>query len=161
MPTLPQMDFPDALVALAHMKLRLERLTRNPSLIEESPMAAPIAPVIPAPIALAGLKARLTRAKGLEGRAAAAGTRVDSALDIIETGVSALEKHAPRLEQYGGDLMDTINSLLEGGNGGPPLDGIEEEPVTPVPTPPPAPSTTPPVVPGPNGGPRILNSAGV
>lgn len=121
-------------------------------------------PVIPAPMQLAGLKSRLQRAQNLEGRAGAAGARVDAALDTIETGVSALEKHAPRLEQYGNDLMSTINNLLEPANGGPPLDGIEEDPsaavpVAPVPTSPPAaPAPVADPVPGPNGGPRILNS---
>lgn len=147
----------EALILLSHCKVRLERLTRNPSLIESCPPMATPPPTIPAPMQLAGLKSRLQRAAGLEKRAGAAGVRVDSALDTIETGVTALERHAPRLEQYGNDLMSTINSLLEPANGGPPLDGIELDPVAPVadPNAPDAPKL------GPNGGPRILNSAGV
>lgn len=125
-------------VALAHLKLRLEILARHPEYADMS--TAP--PVLPAPIQLAGLKSRLQRAKGLESRAGAAGVRVDAALDVIENGVSALEAHAPKLEQYGADLMNTINGLLESGNGGPPADGSEiPADVTPK---------------GPNGGPRIL-----
>lgn len=130
---LAQMDRLTAFVAIAHLKLRLETLQRHPEYLSMQ------APVIPAPIQLAGLKSRLQRAKALEGRAGAAGGRVDAALDVIETGVSALEQHAPRLEQYGNDLLATIQGLVESSNGGPPADGSEV-----------------PAVAGPNGGPRIL-----
>jgi hypothetical protein len=100
-----RMDRSTFYVALAHLKLRTEILARHPEY-------AMTTPVIPAPIQLAGLKSRLQRGKLLESRAGAAGGRVDAALDVIETGVSALEQHAPRLEQYGNDLMNTINGLL-------------------------------------------------
>lgn len=124
------MDRLTAFVAIAHLKLRLSRLT--PEYVEMATV-----PVIPAPIQLAGLKSRLTRAAALEKRAAAGGTRIDAALDVIETGVAALEQHAPSLEQYGSELLDTITRLTEPSNGGPELDPA-------------------PVQPGPNGGPRIL-----
>lgn len=103
------------------------------------------APVIPAPIQLAGLKSRLVRAKSLEGRSLAAGTRFDAALDGIDSAIGAVEGHAGALEKYGKELLSTIEGMLDGDNGGPPLEGAPE-----VPTSPPAP--------GPNGGPRILNS---
>lgn len=138
------MDRLTAFVAIAHLKLRLETLQRYPEILDSLMAVTPIK--LPAPMHLAGLKSRLARAKGLEVRAGVAGVRVDSALDIIETGVAALEGHAPQLEQYGNDLMSTINSLLEPSNGGPPLDGEEEPAADPTPAPPP----------GPNGGPRIL-----
>lgn len=108
----------------------------------------PAIPVLPAPIQLAGLKSRLTRAKGLEARAAIGGKRIDDALDIIEAGTRALENHAPQLEQYGNDLMSTINGLIEPSNGGPPLEGAAADPTSPPAEPAPPP--------GPNGGPRIL-----
>lgn len=151
------MDRLDAFVALANLKLRIEVLQRNPSLIpnlKESDMAS--VPSLPAPIQLAGLKSRLQRAKGLEARAGAAGTRVDAALDIIETGVSALENHAPQLEKYGDDLMSTINGLLESSNGGPPLDDVPAIPTSPA-APVAAAETN--SVPGPNGGPRFPNQS--
>lgn len=131
------MDRLDALIAVAHLKLRLETLQRHPEYLE---MAT--APVIPAPIQLAGLKSRLTRAAALEKRAAAGGTRIDAALDVIETGVSALEAHAPALEQYGSELLDTITRLTEPSNGGPSMESAAD-------------AASPP---GPNGGPRIHNS---
>ncbi len=121
-------------LAVVHLKLLQ-------FLVQKWKVSTVTVPIIPAPIQLAGLKSRLQRAKGLELRAAAGGTRIDSALDVIENGVTALENHAPQLEQYGNDLMSTINGLLEPGNGGPPL---EDPAAAPLP------------VPGPNGGPRIL-----
>lgn len=137
------MDRLTALIAVAHLKLRLEYLQRHPELLDDPPMA--IVPVIPAPMQLAGLKSRLTRGANLETRAGAVGTRVDNAHDVIENGILALENYAPGLEQYGGDLMNQIKRMTEPANGGPPL---EEVPVV-DPTPPAPP-------PGPNGGPRIL-----
>lgn len=136
----------EALILLSHMKVRLERLTRNPSLIESFPPMAIAPPKLPAPIQLAGLKSRLTRGANLEARAGAVGTRVDAAHDVIEAGVAALEQYAPGLEQYGGDLLNQIQRLSEPTNGGPPEDGSE----VPAVVDPNAPR------PGPNGGPRIL-----
>lgn len=138
------MDYWTAFVAVAHLKLRLEHLQRHP----EHLMAA--TPTLPAPMEFAGLKSRLQRAKLLEGRAGVVGPRVDAALDIIETGVGVLETHAPELEKYGADLMSTINGMLAPSNGAPALG--EEAPAVPLP------STS--AAPGPNGGPRILNSPG-
>jgi hypothetical protein len=119
--------------------LRLEILQRNPELLD---MAT--TPALPAPMEFAGLKSRLQRAKNLEKRSAVAGPRLDAALDVIETGVGIIETHAPELEKYGSDLMTTINGMLEPSNGGPTLAD---------------PTVAPTVAPGPNGGPRILNSA--
>lgn len=132
------MDYWTAFVAKAHLQLRLQRLT--PEMIE---MAT--TPVLPAPMEFAGLKSRLARARGLEQRAAVAGPRLDAALDIIETGVGVLETHAPELEKYGADLMNTITGMLAPSNGGPELEAAN--PTQPAPE---APKT------GPNGGPRIL-----
>lgn len=131
------MDRLTAFVAIAHLKLRLQRLTP-----EDVEMAT--TPVLPAPMEFAGLKSRLQRARGLEARAGVVGPRVDAALDIIETGVGVLETHAPELEKYGADLMSTINGMLAPSNGGPALDVAPADPASAV---------------GPNGGPRILNPA--
>ena len=84
---------------------------------------------LPAPMELAGLKSRLHRAKSLEARAGAAGSRVDAALDVIETGVSTLEAHAPVLEKYGADLQGVIAGMSEPSNGAP-----DEEPELPLPS---------------------------
>lgn len=132
----------EALILLSHMKVRLERLTRNPELIHQ--MALPAAPKLPAPMEFAGLKSLLLRAKGLEARSGTVRPRVDAALNVIEQGVGILEGHAPELEKYGADLMSTINGMLEPTNGGPPLEGE---------APPEAPTAE---KLGPNGGPRIL-----
>src|ERR1700737_4173786 len=124
-------------VAIAHLKLRLETLQRHPEYLS---MAT--APVLPAPIQLAGLKSRLARGASLEARAGAVGTRVDNAHNVIESGIAALENYAPGLEQYGSDLLSQIQRLSEPSNGGPPL---EDPAVVP---------TLPPEQPkGPNGGP--------
>lgn len=54
------MDRVTALVAIAHMRLRLEMLARYPELLESIDMD------IRRPMELAGLKGRLARAKKLE-----------------------------------------------------------------------------------------------
>lgn len=138
------MDELTAFVELAHIKLRLELIERALSkLVPPEPyMPLPTPPKLPAPMEFAGLKARLQRAKGLEKRAGVAGPALDAALDVIEHGVTAMETHVPELQKYGKDLMDTINGMLEGSNGGPPLDDTTVNPTQPAP--------------GPNGGPRIL-----
>jgi hypothetical protein len=147
------MDRLDALIAVAHLKLRLETIQRHPEYL----MAT--TPTLPAPMEFAGLKSRLQRAKVLEARAGVVGPRVDAALDVIEAGVGVLETHAPELEKYGSDLMSTINGMLStGSNGGPALDAPTAAPPSVAANP-----TLTPAAPethlGPNGGPRILNSA--
>jgi len=133
-----------------HIKVRLLLIERDLSRIESVQSPMPVAPPkIPAPIQLAGLKSRLARGNQLEVRARMAGERVDAAHDIIESGIVALEQHAPQLEEYGSDLLNQIQRLSEPSNGGPALDG-EEHPTTQ--------EVQPPL--GPNGGPRILNSSG-
>lgn len=97
---------------------------------------------IKAPIELAGLKGRLVRAKALEGRAALGGARIDTALNMIEDGIGAVEKHAGQLEQYGSELQKTIEGMIAGSNGAP-----DEETGTAESLPTPG---------SPSGGPRIL-----
>jgi len=139
------MDRLTAFVAIAHLKLRLEILQRHPEMATT--------PTLPAPMEFAGLKSRLQRAKGLETRAGVVGPRIDTALDVIESGVGVLETHAPELEKYGADLMSTINGMLAPSNGGPALEAAAVVPtLAPV-----TGAATPPHI-GPNGGPRILNS---
>lgn len=126
------MDHLTAFVSVSHLKLRLEILSRYPHLLlEYSDME------IKAPIELAGLKARLARAKALEARSGVAGKRVDSALDTIDEAIGAVEKHAGQLEQYGSDLRATIEGMVAGSNGPPTSeDYIDLVPATePEPTP--------------------------
>lgn len=131
------MDRLDALIAVAHLKLRLEILQRHPEMATT--------PVLPAPMEFAGLKSRLARVRGLEARAAVAGPRLDAALDVIETGVGVLETHAPELEKYGQDLLASINGMLAPSNGGPTLEAEAAPSVPPTPL-------------NSLGGPRIHNS---
>ena len=144
------MDRLTAFVAIAHLKLRLETLQRHPE------YAMAVTPTLPALMEFAGLKSRLQRAKGLETRAGVVGPRIDTALDVIESGVGVLETHAPELEKYGADLMSTINGMLAPSNGGPPLEPIAV--ASPLPSAAPAPTPPDPAPLGPNGGPRIHNS---
>lgn len=154
------MDRLTQFVAVAHLKLRLEILQRNPSLLDEYLEMAPVTPKLPAPMEFAGLKSRLQRAKGLETRSGVVGPQFDAALDVIETGVTMLETHVPELQKYGKDLMDTVNGMLAPSNGGPELDAVAPvatvvEATPAVPTA--AGAVAAPAL-GPNGGPRILNS---
>lgn len=157
------MDALDALIGIAHLKLRLETLQRHPELLDTH--MATTTPVLPAPMEFAGLKSRLQRARGLEARAGVVGPRVDAALDVIEQGVGVLETHAPELEKYGADLMSTITGMLAPSNGDPnpgPLPGAAPTlptaavPATPTAGTPGVAVATSPTL-GPNGGPRIHN----
>lgn len=115
---------------------------------------ADVTPAIKMPIQLAGLKSRLQRAKLLETKAGDLGTRFDAALDGIDTAIAAGAAHAGQLEQYGNDLMSTINGMIDSGsNGAPALDDAAEEPTAPeVPL---QPAADAPSIAGPNGGPRF------
>lgn len=112
---------------------------------------ADVTPAIKMPIQLAGLKSRLQRAKLLETKAGDLGTRFDAALDGIDTAIAAGAAHAGQLEQYGNDLMSTINGMIDTGSNGAPPDEVED-----VPTPAAAPATDAAPT-GPNGGPRFPN----
>ena len=140
------MDYPEALVALAHMKLRLERLTRNPSLIEEYPhMAIPNFQGLGQAMDL--LEHSLeTEAVKLHGEITSIGNRGLAAIGKGREKVNTIKARVAEVESF--------VSKLEGSNGSP-LDSSASgsAPVTPAP-----PAAAP--EPGPNGGPRILNSNG-
>ncbi|XUM19764.1 hypothetical protein ACRAVF_19045 [Bradyrhizobium oligotrophicum S58] len=144
------MDRIDALIALANLKLRIEILQRNPSLLDslQETAMANVPPAIKMPIQLAGLKSRLHRAKLLETKAGELGTRFDAALDGIDTAIAAGVAHAGQLEQYGNDLLSTINGMIDTGSNGAPEDGAN-----------PTQAGEPAPLPGPNGGPRFPNQA--
>ena len=114
------MDRWTAFVAIAHLKLRLEILQRHPELLRE------INVEIRRPIELAGLKSRLQRAKKQEADIAVLGKRYDSVMDNIDELTGAGVDHVGSLESYAADLKSTIEGMVAGDNGGPPL---EEQPV--------------------------------
>lgn len=111
------MDRLEALVATAHLRLRLRRLLvaieRNPLLLEIVDMQ------IKKPIELAGLKSRLARARQTEAAIAATGERYDAALDGIDEAHNAAKAHVGELEHYGRELRDMVEGMTGGSNGGP------------------------------------------
>jgi hypothetical protein len=70
------MDRLTALVAIAHLKLRLEVIQRNPQLLEALDMNR----TIKRPIELAGFAGRLIRAEKIETDLAVTGERYDTVL---------------------------------------------------------------------------------
>jgi len=111
----------DALVAIAHERLRLRRYlvgqernqqrvirglramveqTRRPSL------------KIPMPIELAGLKSRITRADNQQKVIARIGERYDGVLDKIDELTGAHLEHVGSLEHYEGDLRRRVESMI-------------------------------------------------
>ncbi|WP_018456808.1 hypothetical protein [Bradyrhizobium sp. WSM4349] len=105
------MDRLTALVAIAHLKLRLEFIERNPQLLDEGLME------IRRPMELAGLKARLTRAKKQEGDIALTGTRFDKVMDQIDELHGVSKNHVGQLEVYAGELRLTVEGMVAGSNG--------------------------------------------
>jgi hypothetical protein len=108
------MDRVTALVALAHLKLRLERIQRNPKLLEGIDMID-----IRRPIELAGMAARLKRAEKMEQDVAVTGGRYDKVLDAIDEKHAALKTHVGSLEAVESQLDQVIARMVAGSNGGP------------------------------------------
>lgn len=102
-----------ALVAIAHLKLRLELLERNPQLLDEALME------IRRPMELAGLKSRLARAKRQEGDIALTGQRFDKVMDQIDELHGVSKNHVGQLEVYAGELKLTVEGMIAGSNGDP------------------------------------------
>ena len=107
------MDRLEALVAIAHLRLRLVMIERNPQLLEGTTMQ------IKRPIELAGLKGRLVRARQTEASIAVTGERFDAALDGIDEAHAAARAHVGELERLGADLRQTIEGMTGASNGGP------------------------------------------
>lgn len=108
------MDRVTALVAIAHLKLRLELLERNPNLLEAIDMID-----IKRPIELAGMRSRLARAKKLETEIAVTGQRYDTVLDAIDEQHAALRGHVGQLESERWQLDHVLGGMVAGDNGGP------------------------------------------
>jgi hypothetical protein len=108
------MDRLTALVAIAHLKLRLERLERNPQWLEAIDME------IKRPMELAGLKSRLARAKKQEGDIALTGQRFDKVLDAIDDLHGVSKNHVGQLEVYQAELKLTIEGMVGSGDNGAP-----------------------------------------
>ncbi|MEY9228101.1 hypothetical protein ABIF68_007315 [Bradyrhizobium japonicum] len=107
------MDRLEALVAIAHLRLRLVMIERNPQLLEGTTMQ------IKRPIELAGLKGRLVRARQTEASIAVTGEGFDAALDGIDEAHAAAGAHVGELERLGADLRQTIEGMTGASNGGP------------------------------------------
>ncbi|ODM77791.1 hypothetical protein [Bradyrhizobium elkanii] len=108
------MDRLTALVAIAHLKLRLELLERHPQLLEAIDMID-----IKRPIELAGMRSRLARAKKLESDIGVTGQRFDRVLDKIDDQHKALQGHAGELESNSAQLEQLLGTMLAADNGGP------------------------------------------
>lgn len=132
------MDRLAAFVAITHLRLRLDILTRYPHLLEPDME-------IRRPIELAGLKSRLVRAKKQQEGIADTGKRFDIVMDQIDEAHGAAKAHAGDLEQYAGELKRTIESMVAGSNEAEGTDSAD-------------PPTEPEPVLNALGGPRILRS---
>jgi hypothetical protein len=103
-----------ALVAIAHLKLRLEVIQRHPDILEDLSMID-----IKRPIELAGMAGRLKRAERAEQDIAVTGKRYDTVLDAIDERHAALKSHVGSLESTASQLDQVINRMVAGTNGGP------------------------------------------
>ena len=108
------MDRLTALVAIAHLKLRLEVIQRHPDILEGLTMID-----IRRPIELAGMAARLKRAEKMEKDIGVTGRRYDSVLDAIDEKHAALKGHVGSLETTATQLDQVIGSMIAASNGGP------------------------------------------
>jgi len=130
------MDRLTALIAVAHLKLRLEMLTLYPHLLEDNMD-------IKRPMELAALKGRLIRAKKTEADISITGKRYDVVLDKIDELHGAAKGHVGGLEQYAGELKSTVEGMIAGSNEPEPetesalvkTNGEDKEPEEPRPTP--------------------------
>lgn len=113
------MDRVTALVAIAHLKLRLQLIERSPQLVEGSPMPIDLK----RPMELAGMKSRLIRATKLEESIAVTGRRYDQVLDAIDEHHAAFRGHVGSLENEKAQLDQVISRMVAGSNGGPNEDG--------------------------------------
>ncbi|UGY03228.1 hypothetical protein [Bradyrhizobium quebecense] len=108
------MDRVTALVAIAHLKLRLELLERHPEILEGIDMIA-----IKRPIELAGMRARLARAQRQEADLAVTGQRYDAVQDAIDEQHAALKSHVGSLEDNKAQLDQILGRMVAGDNGAP------------------------------------------
>lgn len=108
------MDRITALVAIAHLRLRLNIIEKYPHLLDGiSDME------IKRPMELSGLKSRLARAKQTEKDIAVTGKRYDSVLDTIDELHGVSKNNVGQLEQYASELKSTIEGMVAGSNGDP------------------------------------------
>jgi len=112
------------LVAIAHLKLRLEVIQRHPEILEDLRMID-----IKRPIELAGMAARLKRAERMEQDIAVTGQRYDTVLDAIDEKHAALKGHVGSLETTASQLDQVIGRMVAGSNGAP-NDGEESSTVS-------------------------------
>jgi hypothetical protein len=103
-----------ALVAIAHLKLRLEVIQRHPEILEDLHMID-----IKRPIELAGMRSRLQRARKLETDLAVTGQRYDQVLNEIDEQHASLKGHVGALENEKSQLDQVLGAMIAGSNGGP------------------------------------------
>lgn len=119
------MDRLTAFVAIAHLRLRLERLSRNPDLLRkmildmEKEKEKRPSLYIPRPVELAGMRARLMRASKLEKDVAATGQEYDDVMDGIDDAHKAIKGHVFDLRTVESGLRSQILGMLERSNGDP------------------------------------------
>jgi hypothetical protein len=120
------MDALETLIALAHLRVRLALIERNPQILKELRDMAndKLQPLqIRKPMELAGLKSRLARAKKQQTDIETTGQRYDAVMDEIDMLHDASKMHVGDLEMYKGELRRTVEGMVAGSNGGDPLDG--------------------------------------
>lgn len=109
------MDRVTALVAIAHLRLRLEWIERNPQLLEDAMLK------IKKPIELIGLKTQIIRAEGQEKQIAGLGVRYNKVQGDIDELIGAHTEHVGDLEHAAVDLRRKIEGMV--GSNGDPNDG--------------------------------------
>ncbi|MEN6535644.1 MAG: hypothetical protein ABFD89_18415 [Bryobacteraceae bacterium] len=108
------MDRLDALIAIAHLRVRLARIEVNPDLLGRiSEME------IKRPMALAAFSSRLKRAEKSEADIEVTGRRYDTVLDEIDELHGVGKAHVGQLELYKDGLKTTIERMVGGSNGDP------------------------------------------
>jgi hypothetical protein len=108
-----------ALIAIAHLKLRLEILTRYPDSLEAIIMADKPSLYIPRPLDLAGMRSRLMRSQQQGKDLAKTGKAYDDVMDGIDEAHAAIKGHVGDLTLLEGSLRNQIMSMLERSNGDP------------------------------------------
>lgn len=113
------MDRLDALIAIAQLRLRLTILEKHPHLLEGIDEMEIKDMEIKRPMALAGLKSRLQRAKSTEVAIEVTGKRYDAVLDKIDALHGVSKNNVGQLELYSDELKGTIEGMIGGSNGDP------------------------------------------
>ena len=104
------MDRLEALVAIAHLRLRLVMVERHPQLLERIPMPIDIK----RPMELAGPARRLARARQTEASIEVTGKRYDAVLDRIDELHEAARGNVGHLEMQESELRQVVEGMVGG-----------------------------------------------